>query len=252
MSMATASVATARNVMTKILVTVVVLATTLGVAGGYLLGQSQSEPCEQASDQAPTASKPAIVHRVVHRYEDTCECPEQPGDAGLQDAYDWCLQQLLQCEQRANFGREEWPDDSPLELPDRWTTLVAEALEQCDVPLSMRVAECSEYPCVAVLPTGRTSTASEQDRAAIEAAQREVAAKLHDCPILRSELRAEQLDDLVHVFHYDVGCEIVLGVIMAPPESALTETLQGEDFDRQLRWYYRRGEDIASAWECGS
>ena len=236
-----------------------VLVVVAVASGGVGFGLAEwLRPAPPTPEPAPAAAPAAAPrpdpreHRVVYRYRDECECDEaaESEDASLRDAYEWCAAQLMACEARANVRREEWPDDSPFEAPDRWSEVVSAALAECDVGLPLRMTECSEYPCVAVLDSGRGSLRDREDSDAVEQLAAQATERLRACPTLQRELGTEDLDELVHVVSYDTGCGVALGILAAPAGSDLARAIADEPWDQLLRWYYRRGADIEAAWEC--
>jgi hypothetical protein len=154
------------------------------------------------------------------------------------------------------FRRHDWPESTPVELPEHWAETVQSALENCGIDLQMEVVECTEYPCVAAvrppadIEIGTEDQESESYNAYHERLQQQLAA----CEPLQSQFVDGKAAGLARLYHYDVPCEggvepiLVLSVLHA--DGPAYRVQEGTNFTEQLRWSYRRGDDLAAAWSC--
>lgn len=228
----------------------------LGLVGGFLLARGDSAPRAVKPVTTSTGIPSSLAPRGLvcvrssesEGLESDCE--------SLRPALKWCEARLARCESRGMFRRHDWPDNTPGEHPERWTSSVRSALEACGIDLPLEVVDCTEYPCVAaVRPPPGIEVGTEDDEAQSYTAYRErLERQLDTCEPLQGQFGDGNSPGLARLHRYDVPCEggaepmLILSVLDS--EGPAYAIQQGTNLTEQLRWSFRRGDDLAAAWSC--
>jgi hypothetical protein len=127
------------------LVLILLAAAGLGALIGWgLRGLTLQAPA--TTSEAPPRAGPETERSVV--------CAREPSSVSADDLRArWCEAQLSAAEQRMAVRRLPWPDgDLGAHDPAGYPMILEDALASCGGALE--VADCSEYPCVAVVDLG--------------------------------------------------------------------------------------------------
>ena len=169
----------------------------------------------------------------------------------------WCEAELDACSAQRRAVRQEWPEKETIESPETWTATIDEALASCDIGAELELVDCAEYPCTAALRTAKTAMTNEEHEAEME----RLMVAVRGCPALRDKFGAAPDQKNLDVFRLDARCpdgRESFFVLMALDAAGAAYELYGkpERDDAQERdmnrWMYRRADDLAGMWPCGS
>lgn len=170
-----------------------------------------------------------------------------------------CREQLLACRARDEQLREPFPEDAMFEEPEAWEDAVTKAVQECGGGLvELDTVECSHYPCIGGLR--RRDTASFKQVGEVEAPR--LTQAFRDCEPLRNALGGDVPEDAIDLFPFRRRCEdgsyeefwILMALDPAGEAWEFYERDHNDDLHVQsiMRWMYRRGEDLATQWQCES
>ncbi|HWB79944.1 MAG TPA: hypothetical protein VG755_33495 [Nannocystaceae bacterium] len=169
----------------------------------------------------------------------------------------WCEAELDACVRERRAVRQEWPEADTIESPETWTKTIDEALASCDIGAELELVDCAEYPCTAALKTAKTAMTDAEHQAEME----RLMVAVRSCPALRDQFGAAPDQKNLDVFRLDARCpngRESFFVLMALDAAGAAYELYGkqERDDTQERdvnrWMYRRADDLAGMWPCGS
>lgn len=169
----------------------------------------------------------------------------------------WCEAELDACSAQRRAVRQAWPEQATIESPETWTATIDEALASCDIGAELELVDCAEYPCTAALRTAKTAMTDAEHEAEME----RLMVAVRGCPALRDKFGAAPDQKNLDVFRLDARCpdgRESFFVLMALDAAGAAYELYGkpERDDTQERdmnrWMYRRADDLAGMWPCGS
>lgn len=244
---------------------VVVVASLVAIVSGALCfwaGRSLAVPhaSGEATPTSPTTSRPSATRRTTSPL--VCAKTRTPVFPELDCSEPelrarWCEAELDSCRRERRAVRREWPEAETIESPETWTQTIDEALASCEIGAELELVDCAEYPCTAALRTAKTAMTDEEHQAEME----RLMIAVRGCPALRDKFGAAPDQKNLDVFRLDARCpngRESFFVLMALDAAGQAYELYGKDQrddteERDMnRWMYRRADDLAGMWPCGS
>lgn len=241
----------------------VVIAIVSG-AFGFFVGRSRAQPMtDEPSPQggasirrAGAGARPGIVPLVCARTR-AAASSDAPDCSEAELRARWCEAELDAYGEQRRAVRQPWPEDATIESPEGWTQAIDEALSSCELGAELELVDCSEYPCTAALRPADTAMSSEAHEREME----RLMTAVRGCEPLRRSFGIAEDDANLDVFRLDARCgearEAFFVLMALDPAGAAYEMMADksrDDFEERdfNRWMYRRADDLAGMWPCGS
>ncbi|MFT7521380.1 MAG: hypothetical protein ACI9MC_003531 [Kiritimatiellia bacterium] len=130
----------------------------LGLALGLALG-----PWLWSAPSGVATSTETVAEAVADTKEPrSLVCASGPADRRVLRSQ-WCEAQLSESARRAQMVQVEWPEHPGVEAPEEWVHSLEAVVNACDLPFSVQSAECTEYPCMALVRARDQRTLDEND-----------------------------------------------------------------------------------------